>query len=208
MILGVKCPSYHIIYMGLREACDITLHHWWCEFLSLGKRLSRSFHFSISVFPFVFCLSLLPFMPWLSWNLHCKSGWPQANRDPPANVSWVLGLKLCATVPGFTSDFLCSLTVLIRIQLETGGALRYFNVGRGRAACHPLIWIMMPLFCLFGGGVSSGHWPFCNSQCWQWWGICVCFYFFIYEFCEYSFLAIWCWLSFRNILSGYCIAHG
>jgi hypothetical protein len=32
---------------------------------------------------------------WLSWNLLCRPGWPWIHRDPPASVSWVLGLKVC-----------------------------------------------------------------------------------------------------------------
>ena len=30
---------------------------------------------------------------WLSWNLLCRSGWPQTHRDPPVSASCALGLN-------------------------------------------------------------------------------------------------------------------
>lgn len=68
--------------------------------------ISRSLLCNISGFPFVFCLlSLMPFMPWLSWDLHCKPGWPQANREPLASASesWGSSCVLLCQVPPRTS---------------------------------------------------------------------------------------------------------
>ena len=35
----------------------------------------------------------------ISWNLICRSRWPQTPRDPPTFASWVQGLKVCTTKP-------------------------------------------------------------------------------------------------------------
>jgi hypothetical protein len=32
-------------------------------------------------------------------------GWPQTHRDPPAFASWVLGLKVCATIAWLVVHF-------------------------------------------------------------------------------------------------------
>ena len=34
----------------------------------------------------------------VSWNSLCRLGWPQAHRDLPASVYWVLEIKVCTTV--------------------------------------------------------------------------------------------------------------
>ena len=38
-------------------------------------------------------------------NSLCKLGWPQTHRDLPASASWMLGLKVCATMPSLLKVF-------------------------------------------------------------------------------------------------------
>lgn len=58
--------------------------NWWVSF--------------IHSFIFGFLRQGFSVQSWLSWNLLCRSGWPQL-RDPPAPASQVLG-KACATTFG------------------------------------------------------------------------------------------------------------
>jgi hypothetical protein len=74
---------------------------------------------SFLCFFFVFVFVLFCFVLWDRVSL-CRPGCPGTHsvdqaglelRNPPASASWVLGLKACATMPGWFSSFLNS-TVL------------------------------------------------------------------------------------------------
>lgn len=64
----------------------------------------------LKAYPFYFLLLsfLFIFLDFGDWILLCKSGWLGINgpSGPSASASWVLGLQVCATMPGLVLSFL------------------------------------------------------------------------------------------------------
>ena len=106
--LDVFC-MVHLSYLIILEYCE---REFWDSlpsdlfFLLILHEMRSIFHYMFSFSPSLFFLFCFVFWDGFlcltaldAGSLLCRPGWPQTPENSPASASWVLELKVCATMP-------------------------------------------------------------------------------------------------------------